>query len=218
MTDTAAVVPTPLEAMVAGVLQRIRAMSENPEARLSCNGLIAIIGPDSHVLAILIFAVLNLLPGPPGYSLVVGLAIMAFAVMLLARRPLRLWAFVGERQIPLPILVRLLEFLAGFTRLISKFSRPRASALASPRLLPMLAVLAFGYGFAMLVPIPFTNTLPSLGLAITCVGMLNRDGLAVLLGTAIAMIGVVLLVLVSWVLLTVLLVVSEVVQQELPAL
>ena len=68
----------------------------------------------------------------------------------------------------------------------------------------------------MLVPIPFTNTLPSFGLAIICVGMLNRDGIAVLVGLVAALIGVVLLALALWILLTLTMLVSEVIQHELP--
>ncbi len=215
MTDAAGDTRSPLEVMVTGVLTRIRAIAEDPAGRLTCNGLIEIVGPDSHILAILVFSVLNLLPGPPGYSVVIGLAIMAFAVMMLIGKPLRLWPFVGERRIPLAILVRMLEFFVGFTRFISRFSRPRLAVLSAPGLLPLIAILAFIFGMAMLVPIPFTNTLPSFGLAIVCVGMLNRDGAAVLVGLAAALIGVVLLVLVLWVLIAVTMLVSEVIQQEL---
>jgi len=209
---------TPLELMVATVLDRIRAIAEKPDGRLTCDGLIEIVGTDSHILAILVFSALNLLPGPPGYSIVIGLAIMAFAVMMLTRKPLRLWAFVGKRQIPLAILLRLLEFLAAFTRVISRFSSPRLSVLAAPQLMAVIAVMSFIFGVAMLVPIPFTNTLPSLGLAIVGVGMLNRDGLAVLVGTAIGIVGLVLLALALWIVLTLTFLVSEVIQQELPDL
>lgn len=209
---------TPLETMVASVLERIRKIADDPAGRLTCNGLIEIVGADSHILAILVFSVLNLLPGPPGYSIVIGLAIMAFAVMMLIGKPLRVWSVVGERQIPLTILVKLLEFLAGFTRFISGFSSPRVPALSAPRLLPLIAVMAFIFGVAMLTPIPFTNTLPSLGLAIICVGMLNRDGIAVLVGSTVAIIGLVLLALALWIILTLTLLVSEVIQHELPGL
>ncbi|MGB3336865.1 MAG: exopolysaccharide biosynthesis protein [Devosia sp.] len=218
MTAEATHTPTPLETMVASVLERIREIAEHPSGKLTCNGLIDVVGPDSHILAILVFSVLNLLPGPPGYSVVIGLAIMAFAVMMLIRKPLRLWPFVGERQIPLNILVKLLEFLAGFTRFISRFSSPRVPALSAPVLLPLVAIMAFIFGVAMLVPIPFTNTLPSLGLAIIGVGMLNRDGIAVLAGSAVAIVGLVLLACALWIVLTLTLLVSDVIQHELPGL
>lgn len=207
--------PIGLEAIVANILDRIRIIAERPAGQLTCNGLIEIVGPDSHILAILVFSVLNLLPGPPGYSVVIGLAIMAFAVMMLTNKPLRLWPFVGERQIPLNILTKLLEFLAAFTRFISRFSSPRIQALAATGLRPLIAIMAFIFGVAMLVPIPFTNTLPSLGLAIICVGMLNRDGLAVLLGSTVSILGVFLLVLALWLVLTLTILVTGAVQNEL---
>ena len=208
----------PLESIVNGVLGRIRRIADDPTSRMTCNGLIEIVGADSHILAILVFSVLNLLPGPPGYSVVIGLAIMAFAVMMLIGKPLRLWRFVGERRVPLVILVKLLEFFASFARFISRFSSPRIPALSAPGLLPLISLLAFIFGAAMLVPIPFTNTLPSLGLAITCVGMLNRDGIAVLVGLTAALIGVLLLGLAIWILLTLTMLVADAIQHELPDL
>ena len=218
MTEATGDARAPLEAMVASVLERIRDISEDPTGQLTCNGLIEIVGPNSHILAILVFSVLNLLPGPPGYSVVIGLAIMAFAVMMLTRKPLRLWPFVGERRIPLTILVKLLEFFAGFTKFISRFSSPRVAMLSGPGLLPLIAIMAFIFGVAMLVPIPFTNTLPSFGLAIICVGMLNHDGIAVLVGSAFAILGLVLLAAALWIVLTLTILVSEVIQHELPGL
>lgn len=218
MTATAKEDRSPLETIVTNVLDRIRGIAGDPAGRLTCNGLIEIVGPDSHILAILVFSALNLLPGPPGYSVVIGLAIMAFAVMLLTRKPLRLWPFVGERHIPLTILAKLLEFLAAFTRFISRFSSPRVPVLVSASLMPLIAIMAFVFGVAMLVPIPFTNTLPSLGLAIICVGMLNRDGLAVLIGSTVALVGIVLLALALWLVLTLTILVSAAIQHELPDL
>lgn len=218
MTEGPAERQGPLESIVEGVLGRIRRIADDPTSRMTCNGLIEIVGADSHILAILVFSVLNLLPGPPGYSVVIGLAIMAFAVMMLIGKPLRLWRFVGERRVPLVILVKLLEFFASFARFISRFSSPRIPALSAPGLLPLISVLAFIFGAAMLVPIPFTNTLPSLGLAITCVGMLNRDGIAVLVGLTAALIGVLLLGLGIWILLTLTMLVADAIQHELPDL
>jgi hypothetical protein len=218
MTATTNEDRNPLKTIVANVLDRIRGIADDPAGRMTCNGLIEIIGPNSHILAILVFSALNLLPGPPGYSVVIGLAIMAFAVMMLVEKPLRLWHFVGEREIPLSILVKLLEFLAAFTRFITKFSSPRVPALTAAGLLPLIAIMAFIFGVAMLVPIPFTNTLPSLGLAVICVGLLNRDGLAVLMGSVVAIMGVVLLALALWLILTLTILVSDAIQIELPDL
>ncbi|KKB13348.1 hypothetical protein VE25_02515 [Devosia geojensis] len=206
----------PLETILSDVLERMRLISQGPDPRLTCYKVIDIVGPRSHILAILIFSVLNLLPGPPGYSVVIGLAIMAFSIMLFLRMPIRLWTFVGERRLPLRLLLKLLEFFSGFTRVVSKFSKPRATSLTSQRILPAIALLGFVLGVAMLVPIPFTNTLPSLGLAIVCVGILNRDGIAVLIGGIVGLIGLVVLAVTLWAVFAVGVFLGEAIQHEIP--
>ena len=50
----------------------------------------------------------------------------------------------------------------------------------------------------MLVPIPFTNMVPSIGIAMLCVGLLNHDGLLVLAGAVAGAIGLALLAVAIW--------------------
>jgi len=41
----------------------------------------------------------------------------------------------------------------------------------------------------MVLPIPFINAVPNTGIAVICVSRINRDGVGVLLGMLIAVIG-----------------------------
>jgi Uncharacterized ABC-type transport system, permease components len=65
-------------------------------------------------------------------------------------------------------------------------------------MLPPIALFGFMLGIGMLVPVPFTNTLPSLGLAVICVGILNRDGLAVVVGAVLGLAGLIVLAVLIW--------------------
>jgi len=189
---------SPLEGIVAEVLAKLRAAADAPEPKITCNSLIELLGPRSHVLAILVFSLLNLLPGPPGYSVLIGLAIMGFSVLMILGAPIRLWSFVGDRRLPVGLMLKLLEFLAWFTRAISNLSKPRFLWMSGRTMLFFVAIFAFLMGVAMLFPIPFTNTLPSFGLAVICVGILNRDGVAMMLGTVICLIGIAILYVCIW--------------------
>lgn len=206
---------SPLEEIVADVLARLQGVTDQPDPKITCNSLIALLGPRSHALAIMVFCVLNLLPGPPGYSVVIGLAVMAFSVMMFFGSQIRLWAFVGDRRLPLKLVQLLLAFLAKFTGIVSKLSRPRIAWMASRPMTLFISIFAFLMGAAMLVPIPFTNTLPSLGLAVICVGILNKDGLAVLVGIVIGLIGATLLYICLWVVFVLGAAVGEVVVDEI---
>lgn len=107
LTDPGSASSNPLESIVEGLAGRLEALAENPDAKLTCDGLIELIGARSHAVALLIFSLLNLLPGPPGYSVVIGLVIVAFALLLTFGRPMWLWSLVGHRRLPLKTLVKL---------------------------------------------------------------------------------------------------------------
>jgi hypothetical protein len=53
-------------------------------------------------------------------------------------------------------------------------------------------------GLTMLIPIPFTNMLPSIGLAMVSVGVLNRDGLLVSLGVVVGIAGIAVVIFALW--------------------
>jgi hypothetical protein len=188
----------PIERVVTDIVARLRLIMEAPDAKLNCTGLIELIGVRAYPLTILIFCLLNLLPGPPGYSIIIGAAIMAFSLMMILERPMGLWGFVGDRNVPLKLLLRVLETLARFTSLIARVSSPRYPALTGRLAIPLIGVFGILMGIGMLNPVPFTNTLPSIGMAVVCVGMLNHDGIACLTGVIIGIIGLILFVVSIW--------------------
>ncbi|HEY4201912.1 MAG TPA: exopolysaccharide biosynthesis protein [Devosiaceae bacterium] len=188
----------PIEHFVAEVVGKLRLLADTPEAKLTCDGLIEIIGARSHALAILIFSLLNLLPGPPGYSIVIGIAIMAFSVMMIFQQPMRLWAFVGHRRLPVGLLLKSLETLAHFVSFIARISSPRLVFLTGRAAIVFLGFFGFVMGACMLLPVPFTNTLPSMATAIACVAILNRDGLATILAVCIGIVGLAAIAVLFW--------------------
>src|SRR5690349_12672277 len=113
----------PIQATLSELIAKLRSVAEEPDAQLTCDRLIDLIGIHSHALALLVFSLLNLLPGPPGYNFVVSLVILAFAILMLFHRPIHLWRWFGARKVPLKPLMKLMDVLAwiadGLTRVSS---------------------------------------------------------------------------------------------------
>jgi len=187
--------PDPIQATLAEMIARLRKVAEEPDARLTCNGLIERIGIHSHALALLVFALLNLLPAPPGYNFIVSLVILAFAILMLFHRPIYLWRWVGERRLPLKPLMKLMDILARIADALTRISSPRLLALSSRPMLPLLGLFNIIMALTMLPPIPFCNMLPSLAVAMISAGILNRDGWLILGGILIGVLGVIALVI-----------------------
>jgi|EndMetStandDraft_5_1072996.scaffolds.fasta_scaffold338033_1 hypothetical protein len=204
----------PLDETIDAFIGRLEVLAETPDAKLTCDGLIEVIGPRSHALALLIFSLLNLLPLPPGVNWMLGLVITGLAILMTLDRPLRLWGWVGRRQLPLQALVKLLGVLRSITRLVTRISSPRLIHFVSPRALPVLGLFGVLMGIAMLIPIPLTNMLPAIGLATVSLAILNRDGLLMMLGVTVGIAGLIVLAVAAWLLIALVVAVEDVIDGD----
>lgn len=182
--------PTPIEqhveAIAAGVSEIARRADDGS---LTVGELIALLGQHSHTMVILVFSVLNMIPGPPGYGGTVAMAIMAVTVAMLLGRPLRVGGWVGQRRIPARLVGRMIDRLAFLARLLAHFSRPRLQALTGERAKAATGVFIMVVSAPMVLPIPLINAVPNVGIAVICLSRINRDGLGILIGIFISLLG-----------------------------
>jgi hypothetical protein len=204
---------SPILALVADLRTRVEAEASQPGGKLTCDDLVRLIGVDSHALALLIFSLLNTLPAPPGYNFVMGLLMTVMAAMMLLGREIRLWPpVIGRMKLPLKLMLKLLGVLGKLAGIITRFSRPRLEVLTGGAVLPLLAIIAFILAVSTLPPIPAGNLLPSVAVAMICVGILNRDGLVVLSGIVVGIVGLAIVVIAMWLVYALFFVVEEVVE------
>lgn len=170
----------------------MEAEASGPDAQLTCNDLVRLVGVKSHVLALFIFSLLNTLPAPPGYNFFMGLMMTVMAVMMLIRHEIKLWPALGRVKLPLTLVLKLMEVLGKLAGIIARFSSPRLQLLTGSAALPLIAIMGIILGVSTLPPIPAGNLLPSVAMAVICVGVLNRDGLLVLGGIAVGIVGLII--------------------------
>lgn len=206
--------PGTLVQAVAELAENVRARASVPDARITCDDLLEMIGIRSHALALFTFSLLNLLPAPPGYNFMLGLVIIAFSVLLTLRRPIRLWPFIGHRRLPLRAIVKLLDILAGLAGMIDRISRPRLTGLVHAAAIPLIGAFGVVMGLTMLVPIPFTNMLPSIATAMVGVAILNRDGLLIVAALITGALGILAVAFAIWLVFAIAFAVDEVIHPE----
>jgi hypothetical protein len=175
---------SPVEARVAAIAERIGRTDA-----VTAGGLIDMLGRTSYPMVILVLSVLNMIPGPPGYGGTIALAIISATIARLLGRPLRLGGRIGQRVLPEKLLARMIAQMQWLARLIAGISRPRLRHLTGPHSERLTAVFILLVSLPMVLPIPFINAVPNTGIAVICVSRINRDGLGVLLGGAIALVG-----------------------------
>ena len=87
------------------------------------------------------------------------------------------------------VLTRSEKYVGWFERL----ARPRLRAITSHHGARIVGAILLVPTASILVPLPSTNTIPGIGVAIASLGLIERDGLLVLLGIAIGLAWVALL-------------------------
>lgn len=207
----------PIIDLVAGLVAKLKSLEDDPGQVLTCEKLLQIVGVRSHGLAIFIFSLLNLLPAPPGYNFLMALIIVMMSGTMLVGREIRLTRYLGRIKLPVKLVLKLLGMLSHLVGWIAKVSAPRLPFFTGPAAQRGIALVGIILGIAMLVPIPFTNMVPSIGLVMICIGLLNRDGLLVLAGVGVGFIGLALLLVAAWVLISLGLAIEDAVDGETEA-
>lgn len=189
---------SPVERETEAILLALGDAMEPPDEAVTITALLDILSHRSHTLVLLVLAVLNMLPGPPGYGGTLGWVIIAFSIAMIFGFKVRLPRFLGDRKVPRKLLALLRQRLPQFANLVSRFTRARLQFLTGPHMDRPLGVLILIMALPMVVPIPFINAVPNVGMAIICISRLNRDGLGVILGTLVGLAGMVIAAAAIW--------------------
>ncbi|MCR5879475.1 exopolysaccharide biosynthesis protein [Phenylobacterium sp. J367] len=134
-----------------------------------------------------VFAAPLVLPMPPGVSAVLGLPLLLFSAqfMLGMRRP---WlpGALADRAIRGRDVKAMAERVVPMLLRIERLLHPRLTFLAHGPFARLVGVVAFVLSVIVFLPVPFGNILPSLAIAVLGLGLVERDGLALLIGGAVA--------------------------------
>lgn len=126
----------------------------------------------------------------PGLSMPFGIAISLIGACLVIGREPWLPRFIMNRRLSSARSDQLLVGAIKVARRLEKFVRPRLSFLhAGPGMLRLIGfgIVVAGVGLMLPLPIPFSNSIPAWAVVLLAVGMMEKDGLCVLLGHLTAM-------------------------------
>jgi hypothetical protein len=126
-----------------------------------------------------------------GLSTPFGIAICLIGACLVTGREPWLPRFIMRQRLSPARLAQLLNGAIKVAQQLEKFVRPRLTFLhAGPGRLRLigLGIVIASLGLMLPLPIPFSNNIPAWAVVLLAIGMMEKDGLLVLLGhlTAIA--------------------------------
>ena len=126
----------------------------------------------------------------PGLSMPFGIAICLIGARLAIGREPWLPRFIMHRRLSTARSAQLLTGAIKVSRQLEKFVRPRLAFLhAGPGMLRLigLGIVIASLGLMLPLPIPFSNSIPAWAVVLLAMGMMEKDGLCVLLGHLTAM-------------------------------
>lgn len=149
--------------------------------------ILQIIGEQGLLFVCMFLCIPFLIPvSIPGVSTVFGAAIILMSISITLNRLPWLPERIMNRPIATEKLVPTLERGAQIISRLDRWVRPRLNALTQGAAINRFNGLMLLFGGVLLIfplgLIPFSNTLPALAIIFLAVGMLQRDGLFILLG------------------------------------
>jgi hypothetical protein len=149
---------------------------------------------------LLIFALPCCLPMPPGIPTVCGTALVIIALNLIAARR-RLWLprAIADKSIARADLQRMVGRLVPYLAKLERICKPRWPLVTEPVGKVLIGIVIFALGVIMILPIPFVGNMPpGFAASVIAIGMTERDGLIVVIGTVVSAIAIAVASVATW--------------------
>lgn len=130
------------------------------------------------------------LPYPPGFTTILGMPLLLFSIQMLMGMS-RPWLpdWIAKRTMKISHLeFAVLKTEKYFMYLESKLKR-RLSYFSSSTGEKIIGAIAFLCSISIILPIMFGNAVPSAGICIMALGLLGRDGLIIIIGMIVGIVG-----------------------------
>ena len=156
--------------------------------RISVRDLIDALGDRALGALLFLFAFPNVLPMPPGTSAVLGAPLVFLAAQLMVGRGPWLPRLLASRSMSQADFAALVRRIAPWLKRGERMLRPRFSWLARPPAEFALGAVCLVLALVLVLPVPLGNVLPAVAISLLALAIVERDGLWVLAGLAVALV------------------------------
>ncbi len=157
--------------------------NKNVEDNIKVGTLLKSIDSGGFALLNLIFSIILMIPLPPPIAIIAGLIIMFLSFqMIIGMKEVWLPKFITEKSIKRTTLTVIVEKSTIYLYKLERFTRRRFTFVSNPITERIIGAFIFFLAGITLTPIVFANTIPGLAIILISFGMINKDGLMVIIG------------------------------------
>lgn len=169
-----------------------------PDPKLYLGEVVNAFGERAFGALLLLFGLLNALPLPPGATAVLGIPLLLLSIQLVLRTD-QLWLpqWALKRSIDRAGYRKSAARIAKPIKLVERLSRPRLLVLTSPMSELTIGLVCTLLAIIVMLPVWSTNMFPAFVIAMFGFGMMQRDGVAVILGW-LGVAGYALFLVIAW--------------------
>lgn len=175
------------EARTSDLLEQALARFDTEDVPLGA--LVDALAERAFGLVLLVLALPCAIPFLYGVPQIVSLPMVFVAAQLAAgRHTLWLPGALRRRTLKRASLLDMLARARPWLRRFERVSRPRLIGLTTRPAEQVLGLLLMLFSLTILVPLPATNTVPGIAVAIVSLGFIERDGAMALVGTVLGIV------------------------------
>jgi len=185
--------PSPPPGKASDQLVRLGESLEGESGDIALGEVIDRLGASGIGMTLLLLTLPALIPVPGPFGLVFG-SIVAFVSLQVMAGARRLWlpGLIRDRRMPVTTVRTFVNRGAPILQRIEEWFRPRRMLPLTGRFGRMvLGVPLILMGVAVALPVPMGNVPPAASLIMLSLGLINRDGLAVIIGLALCVFAVI---------------------------
>ena len=169
------------------ISRRLFELAEDAETEVvTLDWILAQLHERAFGLFLLVLALPCCIPFLYGIPQIVALPLMfVSAQILIGRTSPWLPSRLGAREVSKSALQNLAERAKPWLERVEALSKPRLAMLTRPPVDRVIGVALVIFSASILVPLPGTNTVPGFAVVLISMGFLQRDGVLVLVGSAL---------------------------------
>ena len=171
------------------LLQKIK---HHDDGDITLGEVVEILREGGFALLLIVFSIPTALPLPAvGVATVLAIPTLFISFQLtLGLRSLWLPKKIAEKKIKMKNIKKAVDLVMPWLLKLEHFLKPRIFFLSTSLGHKVIGFVCLFFAFLVALPFPFTNTIPSMGIVIMSIGLLERDGFAIIGGMVVGGIGV----------------------------